>query len=366
MAVVGFLGNALGSRSGGSAGANSMFMTPLVAQQNGTAIAVLLDCNSATASTTLKAVVYDSAHSALLASSSITYTSTVAGYNRFALGTPLSIVAGTTYYVGYVCSTAMSVSIEASGPGAWFVSGGQSVTSPANPLVGGSSNSNSLMVALELDGTSPGFGFSVDQASGVTLSSSNTIATCSAAFRRGARSIVTQLPGIGKWYAEILLGGPTLAAGAAVGIGSANWATTQATDTSLSYLNWLRPDGVLRLFGSNNTTGLTYATGDVIGIAYDAVNHRLWFNKNNGSWFGADTTPGSPVSNTGGAIVQSAAWPITLSMTNGMSLTATIFTLRDRAGAQQYAPPSGFSAWSAAAGPGPAAGRQSAVTVIVG
>jgi hypothetical protein len=364
MPTGGFFGYAPNSRTTGNAGAASIFLTQITAPRSGTATAVLLDCFSATASTTFKALIYDSAHSVLLAASAQA-TSSVANYNRFALTTPLSITAGTNYFVGYVSSTAFAVTVQLAGQTSWLVSGGQSVTSPPNPLAAGASNSNGLMIAVELDGaSSSGFGFSPDQAASVVLSASNTVATCPAASLKGARSIVTQLPGTGKWYAEVLLGG-TLNNGVGVGLASANWGVVQTSFNALQYVNWLVPTGTLQLFSGNNTTGLTYASGDVLGIAYDAVNSRLWFNKHNGSWFGASTTAGNPATNTGGAVVQSVNWPVTIAATNGTnsSGTAAIFTLRDTAGALQYAPPSGFAVWSPATYPVLAAARRQVMIV---
>jgi hypothetical protein len=46
----------------------------------------------------------------------------------------------------------------------------------------------------------------------------------------------------------------------------------------------------------NNTT---YGAGDVIGLAIDLTNKRIWFRKNTGSWIGTSGTP-NPATNTGG------------------------------------------------------------------
>jgi len=351
MPTGGFLGFAPVSRTSGSSPAASIFLTPFVAARSGSAVAVLLDCFNATASTTFKALIYDSAHSVLLASSA-QVTSTAAGYNRFALTTPLNIVAGTTYYVGYVCSTSFSVTTQNSGgPTSWFASGGQSVATPANPLAAGASSAVTIMVALELDGaSSSGFGYSDDAATGVTLSASNTVATYSTAARQGARSLVTHVSGTGKWYAEVLVGG-TINNNVGIGLATADWGVTQGT-TQLAYVYFLLPTGSWQGPAAGTSIGLTYASGDVIGLSYDAGANLMWWNKNNGSWFGASTTAGNPVAATGGAAVQSTQWPVTIACSTGAATGATaVLTLRDTAGALQYTPPSGFSAWSAATYP---------------
>ena len=79
-------------------------------------------------------------------------SSVVANYNRFPLTSNFSVVSGTTYYVGYVTSMrGASASRRPVVFGGWYVPSGQSVASPANPLVGGASNAQTLMCALELD-----------------------------------------------------------------------------------------------------------------------------------------------------------------------------------------------------------------------
>jgi len=371
MPTGGFLGYAPATRGTGNAGANSIFLTSLVAQRSGSAVTLLLDAPSATASTTFKALIYDSAHSVLLASSA-QVNAIGANYNRIALTTPLSLVAGTTYYIGYVCSTSLPVTTSASGgPSSWLVSGGQSVASPANPLVGGAINANSLMMALELDGTSAaGFGYSLDQGSGVTLSASNTVATYpgGTTARQGARSVVTKVSGTGKWYAEVIAGG-TLNSNVGIGITTANWPTGDAGagwagTTAHSYVSFLLPTGTLQGAAGTTALGLTYVSGDVIGVAYDATANLVWFNKNGGSFFGASSTAGNPAAGTGGAAFQGTQWPVTVAGSTGATATAAVLTLRDTAGALQYTPPSGFTVWSPATYPAPAAALRRRVMVV--
>lgn len=345
MPTGGFFGLAPTARGTGNAGAASIFLTPFTAPQNGTATAVLLDVPGAVGSISLKALVYDGSHSALLATGS-TVSAVVANYNRLPLTGSLSVVAGTTYYVGYVCSASLSVTVQSSGGAtSWLVSGGQSVPSPANPLVGGGTSAPALMTALELDGTgSSGFGYGIDQ-SNTALSLSNTVATITGA-NAGARSILTHLTGDGKLYAEVAVSG-TLATGTGIGISSVAWGTNQGSTSNRAYLYLLLPTGSLL---SGTSLGLSYVTGDVIGIAYDATNNFIWWNKNNGSWFGASSTAGNPATPTGGLAVQTT-WPMAISIATTSGGATGAFTLRDTAGAQQYSRPSGYSAWSSAAGP---------------
>jgi hypothetical protein len=360
MPTGGFLGLTPTARTTGNAGANAIFLTPLVAQQNGVATAILLDSFNANSSINLKGLIYDGSHSALLATGS-TVTALVANYNRLPLTANFNLVAGTTYYVGYVCSAVCNVGVQASGGTASWLVTGQSVASPANPLVGGASNGSTLMLALELDGTtSAGYGFGPDQASGVTLSASNTVATFGSAANLGARSVFTHIPGDGKFYAEVAVGG-TLNAAVGVGFAGASWGTNQGDPFARGAVTFLQPGGAI-LSGAN--LGLSYVSGDVIGIAYDGINNFLWWNKNNGGWFGASSTAGNPSTPTGGLATGTTSWPETIAVATGALGTAATFTLRDTAGALQYAPPSGYSAWSSAAGPVVGGGQTARVMVL--
>jgi len=113
----------------------------------------------------------------------------------------------------------------------------------------------------------------------------------------------------------------------------------------------LPPTGILQNAASTTFLGLSYVSGDVIGIAYDATANLVWFAKNGGSFFGAGSTAGNPAAGTGGAAFQATQWPVTVAASTGSSATAAVLTLRDTAGALQYTPPAGFSPWSAATYP---------------
>jgi hypothetical protein len=199
------------------------------------------------------------------------------------------------------------------------------------------------MIALELDGTSsPGFGFGPDETSGVTLSVSNTVATFTATANLGARSILTHTSGVGKYYAEITVGG-TVNSGVGIGLAGVAWGTGQGTATVWAYVYLLAPGGA-RTDGAN--IGLTYVTGDTIGVAYDAGSNQMWWNKNNGIWNASGVT-GNPATGSNGYVIQ-AQWPMALSVATGTTGTAAVFTLRETSAALLYAPPSGYSAWSPA------------------
>src|SRR4029077_7310028 len=133
--------------------------------------------------------------------------------------------------------------------------------SPANPLVGGASSANGLTIALELDGAGlQPTGFGPDYATGITLSLSNTIATFPATANRGARGVYTQVPGSGKWYAEVTVSG-TINGNVGVGLVNASWGVTQGTG-NLNFTSLLLPSGST---GTGVNFLLGYVSGDTLG-----------------------------------------------------------------------------------------------------
>ena len=342
MAANGFTASpiAAGSFSSGNAGANSIFLTKVTVIRAAAVTAVLHDIPSAVSGIQYKALIYDSAHSVLLGNSAIV-SSLVAGYNRIALTAPLALSAG-DYYVGYVCDTGISVSTAFSGA-SWFVSGGQSVSAPANPLTSGASNSTMIAVSLEFNSGAAAYGFAPDYTTGVTLGGGNTTATTTATANMAARSVVTQSAvGGGKYYAEVAISGPP----GLIGVTSANSAMA-TPNPSNTFSQLLNSGGVANgSGGSSINTGLVgFVSGDVIGVAYDASAGKVWFNRNNGAWGGNGL--GDPVAGTNGLVLGAGAWPVMVEVFG--NTTAATFTLRDRNAALQYAKPSGYSAWSAAA-----------------
>ena len=98
----------------------------------------------------------------------------------------------------------------------------------------------------------------------------------------------------GKWYWEMVA---VTSIGGYIGTGIAKETSTDAIDSlwaggtdSISYY----PDGKIYNNGSTTSTSMpTYAVGDIIGIAVDLDNYKLYFSKNN-SWINSgDPTSGS-------------------------------------------------------------------------
>jgi hypothetical protein len=89
----------------------------------------------------------------------------------------------------------------------------------------------------------------------------------------------------------------------------------------------------------NNTT---YGAGDVIGIAIDFTNQKIWFRKNTGGWIGTSGTP-NPATNTGGFsvanLMSSRVYPV---INNSGALAK--FTANFGATSFTGSVPSGFTA----------------------
>mgnify|MGYP003633710865 FL=1 len=105
----------------------------------------------------------------------------------------------------------------------------------------------------------------------------------------------------GKWYAEFLI--ETVGANSAVGIAPSE---AVSYDNSIAYTNQNSPGGMgylqngnARFNNSDTSSGYdTYTTGDVIQVAMDIDNTRVWFGKNNTWQNSGDPAAGSNASYT--------------------------------------------------------------------
>jgi len=120
----------------------------------------------------------------------------------------------------------------------------------------------------------------------------------------GGRSIANH--SVGKYYWEIHLDVFT-AGGFEIGIARSGW------DEASALLNTangavIRDDGVFVYNSSNATAGFSFAAGDVINIALDLGNSKIWFRKNGaGNWNGSGTD--DPATNAGGLSIAGFSTP---------------------------------------------------------
>jgi hypothetical protein len=118
----------------------------------------------------------------------------------------------------------------------------------------------------------------------------------------GGRSISSQ--STGKFYWEIRI--DTFTAGSIeIGMCKSAW---DENSTILNTANGsvVRNDG---LFGYNGTniTGSAYVATDVVSVALDLTNSKIWFRTNSGIWNGSGTD--NPATNTGGLSISGFATP---------------------------------------------------------
>jgi hypothetical protein len=338
----GYLGFAPTNRNPGPLGTNSLWVARVTPLVNVTANAILIEEGGGPGGTNFRGVVYDATSNALLRTTAIV-PAPAQGVLRLPLSSPLNLTGGSPYYFGHVVDGNLSLAYGPPAGAGVYNLGGITAASPPATLSGTSAANNTPTSALELDGASlTNYGFGpLDKSAGATLSSVNALATFSSAANQGARSMTGRVSSRG--YAEILVGG-AINSGVGIGLCSANWNPPQGSGNYV-YTYFLLPAGTV----NGTSIGVTFAAGDVIGLAFDGTVNALWWNKNNGAWFGANTTAGNPAANTGGLAVMNAAygpsWPMSVSVATGATGTAATFTLRDTASALQYAPPSGFSAW---------------------
>ena len=180
----------------------------------------------------------------------------------------------------------------------------------------------------------------------VTLSGGNLVATNTGttSANQGAKVVSTSGKTSGKYYYEITI--TTKATGANCGLGIGTTASTytaigtNATTGAVLYLS-----GGIWANGANSGSSLaSRSTGDVIGVAVDLANRKIWFRKVNGTptnWNGSGTA--DPATNVGGVTVP-AGTMIPFCVFGGTSgSTGNVLTANFGASAFTAAVPSGFT-----------------------
>jgi hypothetical protein len=143
----------------------------------------------------------------------------------------------------------------------------------------------------------------------------------------------------GKWYWEVLcVSGDFNAVGARIGLDSTTTPATNAagnrvgsTTTSYSYNSWSGS----KQNSTGGAYGATYTTNDIIGVAIDLDNGKIWWSKN-----GTFQASGDPVAGTNAAFTNlSGSYTPAIGTDTGGSIGLTVnFGQRPFA----YTPPTGF------------------------
>lgn len=190
---------------------------------------------------------------------------------------------------------------------------------------------------------------------GIAFSGGNLTATCSTGALSASR-IAQAKEGktAGKWYVEFTCGGvsgnvdgvgivPSFGVGGAQFIGDVESGVT--FDQGWGYYTNSHVVNQGGVPSSVNST--TWGNGDVIGLAIDLDNKRLWFTKNGGAWVGTSGTP-NPATNTSGFdISDMLARSQHVYPAANMSGNGAIFTANFGATAFTGSVPAGFtSGWT--------------------
>ncbi|MEH2569663.1 SPRY domain-containing protein [Bradyrhizobium sp. AZCC 2289] len=154
----------------------------------------------------------------------------------------------------------------------------------------------------------------------------------------------------GKWYFEITAGTGIAAGGTNSSVGVMKLGATDINVLNGSDAGMVLKGGNAAIFSNNASSGLSLgvdiADGNIIGVAVDLDNHKIWFRKApSGNWNGQAIGSQNPATNTGGASL--SVWnATTLSPYAGFDAGGS-WTANFGASAFTGAVPSGFtSGWT--------------------
>lgn len=179
-----------------------------------------------------------------------------------------------------------------------------------------------------------------DKAPGVTLSGGNLIATQSTA-DGSVRSIASHTSG--KYYCEMTVGAGVSDWQHALGIANTSSVLTDAPgspDANSGALYQNQP--AIYIAGSDSGVASdVYVSGNVVGMAVDIDNKRIWYRVNGGNWNASGTN--NPATNTGGASFSAITGAIYVLAYVGD--TGSTNTMNFGATAYANAAPVGFGNW---------------------
>jgi hypothetical protein len=117
-------------------------------------------------------------------------------------------------------------------------------------------------------------------AAGTFSNGNNTVVTSNGNYARNSSTIGMST---GKWYSEYKVGSITGSGGIYIGI-TGDLATGTGGNTGNSPFSYAyASNGTKHFNGSSSSFGNSYTTGDIIGVALDATNSKIWWSKN-GVW----------------------------------------------------------------------------------
>jgi len=177
-----------------------------------------------------------------------------------------------------------------------------------------------------------------------TLSNGNLTATHSQTANTNTDCAGTLFPrSSGKYYCEFTIGATH---GATDSVGCNLSANTFDASNSANTITYIKTGAVW--VNSSNALGNigTWTTADVIGMAVDLDNRKVWFRKNGGNWNNAVIGSQNPATNTGGAsITVAGAYSPYVGFNGSGSLNTDNVTANFGATSYGAAAPAGFGNW---------------------
>lgn len=146
----------------------------------------------------------------------------------------------------------------------------------------------------------------------------------------------------GKYYFEVKLDLGTPSNFNVIGVANSSMSVTGSSPVGDNANSWsyYQQTGEKYHNGVTSSYGSSYTTADIIGVAVDLDNDRIFFSKN-GTW----QNSGDPSAGTNAAFTNVAGSVApAVSLYSGISYFHKV-TARFKAADFSYSPPSGFSAW---------------------
>ena len=176
----------------------------------------------------------------------------------------------------------------------------------------------------------------------VTVSNGNLTGAYTGA---GSNGIVrgTGFKSAGKYYFESTIGQHSGSSGDGVGLLLSTGTAIDVSAQNANVVDVILNTGNIWANGTNPKTIGTIVTGNVVGVAVDLDNHKIWFRNNGGNWNGAAIGSENPATNTGGVTFPSGSYSPNFfwNWANGDSQTANFGATSFNAAA-----PSGFGNWT--------------------
>jgi hypothetical protein len=182
-----------------------------------------------------------------------------------------------------------------------------------------------------------------DKTTNCDLTNGDLTATSNSTAKFGARSIASAATG--KKYWEITI---TVRAGVftmTVGVANASYSLSAAgyTGETANSLGWY-DDNEVFFNGTGTPLWVSWAQGDVLCLALDLDNGKIWGRKNGGNWNNDVIGNQDPANNIGGRTIPSGALYALVGSNTSSSIGDSV-TANFGGSAYAQAVPSGFGNW---------------------